>query len=181
MSYIEPTGWIQTYTGKQFFPLNPQLEDICIEDIAHSLSMLCRFTGHSQEFYSVGQHSIYVSKMCSKENELAGLLHDAEEAYTNDLARPIKRLKEFGFFRNAGENIQSVIRYKFSLPKEEPEEIKFVDLKMLATEARDLMSPLHADWKQPIEPYNFRIEPVQPKEAEKMFLERFYELYKKTK
>src|SRR5271165_4859950 len=126
MSYIEPTGWIQTYTGKKFFPMDPKPEDICIEDIAHSLSMICRFTGHSREFYSVAQHSVYVSELCSEQWMLHGLLHDAEEAYTNDLARPIKRLKEFEFFRRAGENIQLVIRQKFKLYWVEPEEIHII-------------------------------------------------------
>lgn len=178
MSYLEPTGWIQTYTGKKFFPMRPTLDTICIEDIAHSLSMLCRFTGHSQSFYSVAQHSVLVSNMCSEENKFFGLMHDAEEAYTNDLARPIKRLKEFEFFRKAGENIHKVIREKFELPTEEPEEVKLVDTKMLATEARDLMSPLHQDWKQYSEPYDFVIIPLQPKEAKELFMERFNMLYK---
>lgn len=44
--------WIQTYTNKQFWPLDPRPEDVCIEDIAHALSLQCRFTGHVREFYS---------------------------------------------------------------------------------------------------------------------------------
>ena len=28
--------WLQTYTGKQFYPLDPQPEDIDIQDIAHA-------------------------------------------------------------------------------------------------------------------------------------------------
>ena len=51
-------GWIQTFTGKRMYPLDPKPEDICIEDIAHALSNICRFTGHTKKFYSVGEHSI---------------------------------------------------------------------------------------------------------------------------
>ena len=38
--------YIKTYTGKHFEPMNPDPEYICIEDIAHALSMLCRGNGH---------------------------------------------------------------------------------------------------------------------------------------
>jgi 5'-deoxynucleotidase YfbR-like HD superfamily hydrolase len=45
------TGWIQTFTGKQFYPLDIREDDIDIVDIAHSLSMQCRYSGHSEKFY----------------------------------------------------------------------------------------------------------------------------------
>lgn len=53
--------WIQTYSGKKFEPLNPSIDSIDIIDIAHSLSMICRFNGHSQRFYSVAEHSSIVT------------------------------------------------------------------------------------------------------------------------
>lgn len=53
----EDSSWLQTFTGKKIFPLNPRTEDICIADIAHSLSMQCRYNGHTKLFYSVAQHS----------------------------------------------------------------------------------------------------------------------------
>ncbi|MHA1573246.1 MAG: hypothetical protein ACTSX8_04570 [Alphaproteobacteria bacterium] len=46
---------IQTYTGVTWDLLNPRVEDVNIEDIAHSLSLQCRFTGHSRVHYSVAQ------------------------------------------------------------------------------------------------------------------------------
>ena len=57
-----------TYTKKMFDPLNPDTALIDVEDIAHSLSMLCRANGHFRSFYSVGQHSIN----CMKEAEARG-------------------------------------------------------------------------------------------------------------
>jgi len=85
--------FIATFTGKKFYFDNITPEQICIEDIAHSLSMLCRFTGHVHQFYSVAQHSLLVDKQIngSPEVHLAALLHDAAEAYVNDLASPIKK------------------------------------------------------------------------------------------
>ena len=85
-----------TYTGRQFFPLTPRQEDIDIEDIAHSLSRLCRFNGHCKSFYSVAEHSYRISYIVPPEFALWGLLHDAGEAYLSDLPRPIKhQIPEF--------------------------------------------------------------------------------------
>lgn len=172
---IDNNGWIQLFTGKKFFPMNPQAEYIDIADIAHSLSNMCRFTGHSSEFYSVAQHCVLVSYQCG-EHALQGLLHDASEAYICDVSSPIKRLKEFDSYRDVEKQIQSTVYRKFGLPEVEPKEVKIADIRMLATEAKYLMAPLHVDWKQPAEPYDFEIVPLAPKEAKKLFLERFEEL-----
>ena len=63
---------IQTFTGKKFDPLNPNLNDFCIEDIAHSLSLQCRFTGHCRVFYSVAEHSVHVSYQVPAEHASVG-------------------------------------------------------------------------------------------------------------
>jgi len=81
--------WITTYTGKRFHYLDPQPEEIDIVDIAHALSLTCRFGGHCKEFYSVAEHSIRVAEIVPKEFQLLALLHDAGEAYTGDVQSPI--------------------------------------------------------------------------------------------
>src|SRR5271165_7548492 len=83
--------WIQTYTGRVMYPLDPRPEEINIIDIAHALSNLCRFTGHVRTFYSVAEHSVRVSQHCDPKDALWGLLHDASEAYLADMSRPMKR------------------------------------------------------------------------------------------
>lgn len=89
-----PTGpWIQTVSGKRFYLLDPRPEMICLEDIAHALGQLCRFTGHTRSFLSVAEHSVTVShllKPFGPAAELAGLLHDAAEAYIGDVNNPLK-------------------------------------------------------------------------------------------
>lgn len=110
-------NWIETYTGKKFYPLNPHPEDVDIIDIAHSLSMQCRFNGHSRVFYSVAEHSIIVAKELSgysKLIQLYGLLHDAAEAYLCDLPRPLKnQIKDYRPFET---QVQEVIWKAFNLP-----------------------------------------------------------------
>lgn len=81
---------IRTYTGKYVDIFNITPNDIDIEDIAHALSHQCRFGGHINRFYSVAEHSIKVAEMLPKEHKLAGLLHDASEAYFIDMPTPIK-------------------------------------------------------------------------------------------
>jgi hypothetical protein len=82
--------WMQTYTGRQFWPIDPRADEIDIVDIAHALSQQCRFAGHCKSFYSVATHSWHTSNVCNSENALWGLLHDAAEAYLVDLPTPIK-------------------------------------------------------------------------------------------
>ena len=55
---------IRVASGELFWPLQPRENEIEIEDIAHGLSQICRFTGHTRSFYSVAQHSVLVSRLC---------------------------------------------------------------------------------------------------------------------
>lgn len=88
--------YIITYSGIRFTPLSPVTENIVIEDIAHSLSMLCRANGHYSSFYSVGAHCIncYEEAVARRESarvRMACLLHDAAESYISDVTRPVKK------------------------------------------------------------------------------------------
>lgn len=169
--------WIQTFSGRRFNPTNPIIDTIVIQDIAHALSMQCRFTGHVRRFYSIAQHCILVSYLCDKDDRKWGLLHDAEEAFIPDLSSPLKHSGKFDTYRECGKQLQIAICKRFGLPEKEPASVKYADTLLLATEARDLMAPLHPDWKQPMEPLPFKIEPWSPDEAEDRFTKRFYELW----
>ena len=91
------SNFIRTFTGRHITPTAPRSEDICIEDIAHALSQLCRANGHFKAFFSVAQHSVNCcleaeARDYSQEVRLACLLHDAGEAYLSDVTRPVKVL-----------------------------------------------------------------------------------------
>lgn len=87
--------FITTYTGR-FYPFNPRASEVNIYDIAHALSMQCRYSGHGARFYSVAEHSVLVAREVAKTapaDALAGLLHDAPEALSGfgDIASPVKK------------------------------------------------------------------------------------------
>lgn len=128
--------WMLTATGKAFWPLDPRPEELCIYDIARSLSLQCRFAGHLSEFYSVAQHSIYVSQVCSPQNRMWGLLHDASEAYCQDLIRPVKA--HLDSYKAIEERIQRCIAERFNLCWPMPDEIKAVDNIVLWAELTQL-------------------------------------------
>jgi uncharacterized protein len=165
--------WIQTYSGRRFNPTNPNSEAIVIQDVAHALSMQCRFSGHCSKFYSVAQHSVLVSHVCNFEDALWGLMHDASEAYLIDVPRPLKHSGKFQDYINFETVMQQAICKRFGLNDQEPASVKRADKILLATEARDLMSPLHHDWRQPAEPLPFIIEAWGPERAEREFLHRY--------
>jgi hypothetical protein len=175
--HSEDSAWIQTFTGKKFYPLQPKEEDICIEDIAHALSMQCRFTGHSKFHFSIAQHSVYVSYLCDTSDQLHGLLHDGSEAFCADLASPMKRLPQLAGYKTIESGVQQAIYRKFGLTEIEPASVKTADILSLGIEAKSVLGTLHPDWTLPVEPPPFAVVPMQPNEAEAMFLRRFYQLY----
>jgi hypothetical protein len=88
--------WIETYSGKRFDLLDPKTDQVDLADIAHALARINRFTGHTSECYSVGEHSLHVLRLVEREypddNLLLAhaLLHDAAEAYVGDVSAPMK-------------------------------------------------------------------------------------------
>ena len=83
---------MRTYMGKKFYPQDLRVEDICIEDIVHGLSGELRFGGQSPNRITVAQHSVWVAEKLPDHLKLAGLLHDASEAYLKDIPSPVKDL-----------------------------------------------------------------------------------------
>lgn len=174
--FDKEAAWIQTHSGRRFCPTNPNPDAIVIQDIAHALSMQCRFSGHCKKFYSVAQHSVLVSYICDSQDALWGLLHDASEAYLVDVPRPLKKSGKFQAYIDFEAKMQEAICRRFGLPLAEPPSVKKADTAMLSTEARDLMAPLHSDWTQPVDPLPFMIEPWNNDKAKDMFMKRFFEL-----
>lgn len=172
-------SYIKTYTGKHFEPMNPDSEYICIEDIAHALSMLCRGNGHVKSFWSVGQHCI----CCAKEAKarglsdrmiLACLLHDASECYMSDIPRPFK--KDLPEYQKLEDTLLEMVYTKFlgsPLSKKEQRMLKEIDDAMLWYDLKILLDEVQIgeipDTHINLD-YTFR--PFQ--EVEKEYLDLFY-------
>ena len=139
-------AWIQTYSGGVFHILDPQQEEILITDIGHALGMLCRFTGHVRRFYSVAEHSVLGSKLVPQKDALWFLLHDASEAYLNDINRPLKHFTGVGpSYLPVESVVMKAICKKFRLLEEEPASIKKIDNAMLFAEKEQLLVPM--EWE----------------------------------
>lgn len=140
--------WIQTSDGRElhgsFDLLRPRPEDIHVEHIAHHLAQINRYTGAARRPYNVAQHSCLVSQLLPPRLRLAGLLHDAHEAYTGDWSSPLKvAIRELapGLIEALIKPIEAAVEAHFGLQltAEDHALIKWADLTMLATEKRDLM------------------------------------------
>ncbi|MCI0627634.1 MAG: HD domain-containing protein [Acidobacteria bacterium] len=123
---------ITTFTGREIDPFAMKAEDISIEDIAHALSMTCRFGGHCRSFYSVAEHSVQVASLCPPHLYLDGLLHDAAEAYLGDIPTPLKRT--FLALESADEEIYRKVAVRFGLNFPLPEPVRWADEEMLRRE-----------------------------------------------
>ena len=165
--------WIQTFRRKSFYPANPIVDDIDIEDIAHALSMQCRFAGHTPRFYSVAEHSVHVSRHCPLELRLWGLLHDATEAYLVDVPRPLKPMLK-GYVEIENNLMQAVIKRFDLLPAEHmPPAVKAIDNRILFDERAQLMGGPVKPWNFDMEPLGIEIRGWSPEIAEMQFLDAF--------
>ncbi len=170
--------WTQTASHKRMDIDAIDPESIMIEDIACGLSKACRFNGQIIGGpYNVAEHSVHVSRMVPPEDALAGLLHDASEAYLADVASPYKHHPLMAGYRELEARLQGAIMQRFGLAPELPASVKVADLRMLHTEALQLKAPLLPDWTLPELPYpNLMIERWSCYLAERIFLARFEEL-----
>ena len=168
--------WIQTYTGKKFCFRNPILQDISIIDISHSLSNICRFNGHCKQFYSVAEHSVYLSRQFENSQlAMEALLDDAAEAYIGDMSRPLKNINEMSAYRKIEQIIDEMIRERFSLSKYRNAEIIDMDTRLLITERNQIMSRPPDDWGIKVEPLKIKIQCLNPSEAKEFFEQRYFQ------
>jgi hypothetical protein len=163
--------WMQTFTGKRFYLLDPQPEDIDIIDIAHALSMTCRYGGHTEKFYSVAEHSFLISRALPQPLKLAGLLHDSAEAYVGDVISPVK--PKLNGFKDLENKILSVICEKYGcLNFIGNHLIKKADFDILKNEHEQAMKP-GVEWSYQGDGMDVMIEFWNPEEAKRRFLAEF--------
>lgn len=171
--------WMQTYSGRQFWPLDPRPDEIFVEDIAHALSMQCRYAGHCLRFYSVAEHSVLLSEWVERDGmgiDAArwALLHDASEAYLVDVPRPVKPF--LGGYREAEARVMAAVAERFGLSDTMPASVHEADNRIIADERINLSFS--------VTPWNFaplalgiRLSCWLPNQAKGAFLSRFRTLF----
>ena len=165
-----------TFSGVMYTPAHPRIEDVRIVDIAHHLSMICRYCGASRRFYSVAEHSVLVSQVVPPEHALQGLLHDATEAYVHDITRALKYNWLMWGYRVLEARNWRVIAHKFGVPELLHHTVKAADDAVLRAERLALMPP-HSQWAvRPADAAPVQIIGWSPELAEDYYLQRFYEL-----
>lgn len=179
---VNGDAWIQTNSGISFSLNNPQVNQLSILDVVNSLSKICRFTGHTDSFYSVAQHCVLVSYFTKPENAFTALMHDFTEAYLGDVATPLKNL--LPEYKELETKLWLVGVEKWGLPEKIPEDVKEADKLLLNVEGSLLFSkPIPCIWD--MEEVGFvtsqlsgkaPVMPLEPREAKQLFIERYLEL-----
>ncbi len=186
-----PSSLLITSSGRKVDLLQPRAKDVQIEDIAHALSHICRWGGHTNRFYSVAEHCIMVSHMCS--DPRWGLLHDAPEAYLGDVVTPLKRFLDF--YQRCEESWMRAIAEKFELPCTLPGDLAACDDFAALVEAETLiptepfLSQMPKGWPdytalsaEVIQEgrmwftFTHAIGPMSPRVVERAFLRRWEEV-----
>lgn len=171
MTFVPERIFVSTFMGHRFYPLEPCIDDVDIEDIAHGLAYQCRFNGQTSSFYSVAQHSLLVASIVPPALRLSALLHDAAEAYLGDIVKPLKILvPQFSLIEK---KVAAIISERFDAHDLEDLQIKVADLILLATEKRDLMPRSAEAWSSiaGIAPLGEPIVAQVPEVAKAQFLE----------
>jgi len=164
--------FMQTATGRKFWPMDPRANEVFIEDIAHSLSMQCRYAGHCLRYYTVAEHSVLMARHLRPEGvevALWALLHDASEAYLVDVPRPVKPYLEG--YKAAEAKVMAAVCDRFGLPHEMPAIVHEADERIIADEMVNLV-PM--DWHgKHRNPLGVKLQHWSPDDAKAEFLATF--------
>lgn len=177
MSDWQRDDWMQTYSGIAFYPYCPPIKSILLEDIAHALSLTCRYNGHTRSFYSVAEHAVLVSQSVPERDAAWGLMHDAAEAYIGDMVSPVKLHQPE--FRALEDELLACIAERFSLNRAGiPVSVHEADTRILLNERGALLRPPPQPWAiEKLEPLpGIYITGWSPETAERRFLARATEL-----
>lgn len=166
---------IALYSGNYFDFEDPFRTPPTIEDIAHGLSMTCRYGGQCPSFYSVAEHSVLASYIVEPRFAYDALMHDAAEAFTGDMVKPLKEM--LPDFKEVEDRVERAISFFFGVSNPLPQKVKTADVQMLVLEKDQLMH--NTDdwvWTAGIEKPHIALQFWTPFEAKRQFLARFNEL-----
>lgn len=166
--------FMQTATGRKFWPMDPRADEVFIEDIAHSLSLQCRYAGHCLRFYSVAEHSVLIARHLAAKHApevaLWGLLHDASEAYLVDVPRPVKPYLKG--YKMAEARVMAAVTLRFELRLDMPPEVHEADERIIADELVNLV-PMDWHGRYAGQELGVRLRYWSPEQAREEFMATF--------
>lgn len=167
--------FILTYSGINFLLYGENVDRFSLKDIAHSLSMQCRYTGHTKRFYSVAEHCVLMSRYVTDlDCKIMALYHDAAEAYIGDVASPVKRC--LPDYKKIEENIERRLFtwLGYDVPLCVKKLVKILDIRIMLRE-RDVLLPMtNVRWieNEVVTPLDIDIMCWSPAKAEREFLKQ---------
>lgn len=162
------TNYIRTHTNRQFYFNDLKNNRFNIEDIAHALSNQCRWSGHTNKFYSVAEHSVHCSNLVEDGFQFEALMHDASEAYIVDIPRPLKNFVPD--YRNLQRDLEQVLANYYMVPFPMSEEVRYVDDRMLVTEWGELFDKTDIYVGIDTKPFDINLPCWSPERAKAEFL-----------
>lgn len=165
---------IKLLSGGHFDFVDMEQSDYTVEDIAHNLSRVCRFTGAVKSHYSVAQHAVLVSHCVPEEHALAALMHDSSEAFMSDINSPLKAL--IPQYKAIEKKVEKFMFGQMGLKFPMDASIKVADISVFTAENYYLRG-VETDWAG-IERYPKKIVPWSAEKAKKEFLKRYVDLVK---
>ena len=162
-------------SGEYFDLAEPEACAFQVSDIAHALGNICRFTGHTQRFYSVAEHSVICSHMVPPEDAMAALMHDASEAFIGDVSTPLKSL--LPDYKSVEHRVEQAVWSRLGLPPTLPPSVKVADRRALAVEQRVCMGN-GDEWGngEPSDEDCALIRFLSPEDARAAFLDRYHHI-----
>lgn len=153
----------------------PDATGLPIEDLARALAYQPRWCGATSSFYSVAEHSVFVSSIVDHSIAYFALLHDLVEGITGDLPTPLKVVLGRDHINDRLLPLERAFQRQFGYQVNLPA-IKHADLVAMATELRDLLPPAWMDWSHLPPAHSAQIVPIGPERAYRLFLDRYHEL-----
>jgi len=181
--------WIQMHGGNPFVYGSVD-NDVSIHDIAHHLSLVCRFSGATTYHYSVAQHSVMVAQAVDQRDPLLrmyALLHDAHESVLGDIPTPASQylasVAGYDWVEYiklaADEAILTQLGLTYPVPSTIKAKVKVADIQAFVTEASQILQnvPYWLD-RYPYKPLDVRIEPMTPGAAKELFIREYNSISK---
>ncbi len=148
--YQVEDGWLEMVSGIAFYFGDPTMDMIRPEDIAYSLSRLCRYNGHVRRWYTVAEHTCIMSDWimtqpwATARDGLTALHHDDAEYIIGDLPRPIK--VTMPQFKALEEILDQKMAMRFGTIWPFPGWLKEADSRILMDERAEIMNPSTNIW-----------------------------------